>query len=84
MSLQEKHKQYNTSIEEQVFVIEGMQRRLNQNIEIDDDVVKTYQDKYQKLYLSKNNGINSWKNYKSYLQEVLKRDQIQPTLNYQT
>jgi len=46
MNLEEKHKQYNTSIEEQEFVIEGLQRRLSQNIEIDDDVVKTYQDKY--------------------------------------
>jgi hypothetical protein len=39
---------------------------------------RKYQSKYEKLYFSRNNDLNNWKNYKSYLQELLKRDHMEP------
>ena len=73
--------EYDTSIEEQMYIMEGLKRRAQQPREQEDQMFKKYQNRYEKLYFSRNNDIDNWKNYKSYLQEVVKRDQIEPYTN---
>lgn len=60
--------------------MEGLKRKAHEEREVDDMMFKKYQSKYEQLYFSRNNDLNNWKNYKSYLQELLKRDQMEPYL----
>jgi hypothetical protein len=68
LGLEDKLQEYSTSIEEQQFVMEGLKRRGREEREVDDEVFKKYQSKYEQLYFSKHNDLSNWKNYKSYLQ----------------
>lgn len=43
-------------------------------------MVRKYQNKYEQVYFNRNNDLNNWKNYKAYLQELLKKDQMEPYL----
>ena len=61
-------------------MIDGLKRKAHEDREVDDQLFKKYQNKYEKLYFSRNNDIDNWKNYKAYLQELLKKDQMEPYL----
>lgn len=61
-------------------MIEGLKKRAQEEREVDDRMYKKYQNKYEQLYFSRNNDVNNWKNYKNYLQELIKRDQMEPYL----
>lgn len=80
LSLDDKLQQYTTSIEEQYYVIEGLKRKGQDEREVDDMMFRKYQNKYEQLYFSRNNDLSNWKNYKSYLQELIKKDQMEPYL----
>ena len=73
--MQQLRYQYTTSIEEQYYVIEGLKRKRQDEREVDDMMLKKYQNKYEQLY-SRKNDLSNWKNYKSYLQELIKKDQV--------
>ena len=68
ISIGDKIAEYDTSMEEQLFVMEGLKRKSHEDREEDDQMFKKYQNKYEKMYFSKNNDIDNWKNYKTYLQ----------------
>jgi hypothetical protein len=74
--MQQLRYQYTTSIEEQYYVIEGLKRKRQDEREVDDMMLRKYQNKYEQLYFSRKNDLSNWKNYKSYLQELIKKDQV--------
>ena len=78
LALEDKMEEYNNSLQEQLFVIEGLKRRAHADRDGDDQMVRKYQNKYEKLYFSRNNHLENWKNYKSHLQDILKRDKYDP------
>jgi hypothetical protein len=78
--MQQLRYQYTTSIEEQYYVIEGLKRKRQDEREVDDMMLRKYQNKYEQLYFSRKNDLSNWKNYKSYLQELIKKDQVEPDL----
>lgn len=65
-------------MEEQLYVIDGLKRRAHEERQEDDHMFKKYQNKYEKMYFSRNNDLQNWKNYKAYLQEKLKQNQMEP------
>ena len=77
-SLSDKIAEYDTSMEEQLYIIEGLKRKSHEDREEDDQMFKKYQNRYERLYFSRNNDVDNWKNYKAYLQEKLKKNQIEP------
>ena len=58
-----------------MFVIEGLKRRGREPREEENPRFKKYQNRYEKLYLSGENDLENWKKYKSYLQDMVKKDQ---------
>lgn len=82
LAVEDKLQDYNTSLEEQLFVMEGLRRRAEQERGPDDELFRKYRSKYEQLYFSKQNDLGNWKNYKSYLEELLKRDRVEPHLRY--
>ena len=76
LSLSDKVAQYDTLMEEQLYVIDGLKRKAHEERGEEDQLFKKYQNKYERMYFSRNNDIQNWKNYKAYLQEKLKQNQI--------
>lgn len=81
LSINDKIAEYDTSMEEQLYVIDGLKRKAHEEREEDDQMFKKYQNKYERMYFSRNNDLDNWKNYKAYLQEKLKHNQLEPTKN---
>ena len=81
LSINDKIAEYDTSMEEQLYVIDGLKRKAHEEREEDDQMFKKYQNKYERMYFSRNNDLDNWKNYKAYLQEKLKHNQLEPMKN---
>ena len=63
-----------------MYVIDGLKRRAHEDRDLDESAFRKYQNKYEQMYFSRDNDIGNWKNYKSYLQEQLKREEMEPYL----
>ena len=68
LAIGDKVAEYDTSMEEQLYVIEGLKRKAHDDREEDDQMFRKYQNRYEKLYFSRSNDLNNWKSYKAYLQ----------------
>lgn len=68
LAISDKVAEYDTSMEEQLYVIEGLKRKAHDDREEDDQMFRKYQNRYEKLYFSRSNDLNNWKSYKAYLQ----------------
>lgn len=66
-----------SGIEEQEYIIEGLKVKAeNYEEEEDDQLRKKYEQKYEELYFGKESNLDNWRNYQSYLQELLKRNKL--------
>ena len=43
---------------------------------MDQEIYRKYQSKYEDLYFNDRNNVNNWKNYKSYLEELLNKNKV--------
>lgn len=80
MTFNQRLESLDSAIEEQNYIVEGLRLKATNQIEIDDHLYRKYHDKYEQLYFDEENNLDNWKNYKGYLQELLKKTKIQPFL----
>jgi hypothetical protein len=81
ISIEEKLEEFETIIEEQKYIIEGLKYKSEQMEQYDDSLYNRYREKYSDLYFNRNNDLDNWRNYKNYLEELLKRNKIDPHLS---
>lgn len=81
ISIEEKLEEFETIIEEQRYIIEGLKYKSEQMEQYDDSLYNRYREKYSDLYFNRNNDLDNWRNYKNYLEELLKRNKIDPHLS---
>lgn len=63
-----------TKIEDQQFIIQALRSKSSKVEEEDDsELFNQYKDKYKQLYFKTEEDAEHWKNYKVYLQELLKK-----------
>lgn len=65
-----------SKVEEQTFVINALRHKSEKKENLSNDLFKKYKMKYEELYFSSENNLTNWKNYKLYLEEILKRKKV--------